>query len=378
MSVDRTRAFTPGLTVSSDVALERLRELPLPGEVIVSVGQSVGARQVVARANLPGDLHILKVAERMGILPAEVVQGLRVAKGEPVRSGGVLCEHAGLFGWFRTTFQSPVDGTVELISPETGHVAVRTASKPIEVRAYIGGVVQSVEPGKSVTIAAHGAMVQGIFGVGGEKVGTLRVLPIPVDKVLSRADIPEDCSGKVLVGGLAPSAEVLRCAAERGACGMVVGSVDDRALKDYVGRDIGIALTGDEPVNMTLMVTEGFGMIPMAQRIPELLRPLDGREVSINGATQVRAGAVRPELIAVHLGIQDGASAPNLAASSPGLQVGSRVRLIRVPYFGMWAEVIELPTHMEQIPTGAYARVLRARLNDGTVVTVPRANVELG
>jgi hypothetical protein len=271
-----------------------------------------------------------------------------------------------------------VDGTVELISPETGHVAVRTASKPIEVRAYIGGVVQSVEPGKSVTIAAHGAMVQGIFGVGGEKVGTLRVLPIPVDKVLSRADIPEDCSGKVLVGGLAPSAEVLRCAAERGACGMVVGSVDDRALKDYVGRDIGIALTGDEPVNMTLMVTEGFGMIPMAQRIPELLRPLDGREVSINGATQVRAGAVRPELIAVHLGIQDGASAPNLAASSPGLQVGSRVRLIRVPYFGMWAEVIELPTHMEQIPTGAYARVLRARLNDGTVVTVPRANVELG
>lgn len=377
MTAEHARAFTPGLTVGSQVALERLRELPLPGEVIVNLGQVVEARQVVARANLPGDLHILKVAERMGIIPSEVIQGLRVSKGAPVRSGEVLCEHAGLFGWFRTKFQSPVDGTVELISPETGHVAVRTASKPIEVRAYIGGVVQSVEPTKSVTIATRGTMVQGIFGVGGEKVGTLSVLPVPGDKVLSRVDIPEECSGKVLVGGLAPSAEVLRCAAERGACGMVVGSVDDHALKEYVGRDIGIALTGDEPVSMTLIVTEGFGMIPMAPRITELLRPLEGREVSINGATQVRAGAVRPELIVVDVNLPHASSAPQISAPSQGLQVGSRVRLIRVPYFGMRAEVIELPTQMEQIPTGAWARVLRARLNDGTVVTVPRANVEL-
>jgi hypothetical protein len=58
--------------------------------------------------------------------------------------------------------------------------------------------------------------------------------------------------------------------------------------------------------------------------------------------------------------------------------VGSIVRVIRVPYFGLRAEILELPRELTVIETGAMARVAKARLiESGQVVTVPRANLEL-
>jgi len=43
--------------------------------------------------------------------------------------------------------------------------------------------------------------------------------------------------------------------------------VSDETLRQYVGYDIGVAITGQENVPMTLILTEGFGELPMARRI---------------------------------------------------------------------------------------------------------------
>jgi hypothetical protein len=164
-------------------------------------------------------------------------------------------------------------------------------------------------------------------------------------------------------------------ARDAGAVGFVTGSIDDHTLREYVGRDIGVAVTGDENISMTLIVTEGFGPLPMGQRVWETLRAMNGARASLNGATQVRAGAVRPEIIsAAH--VQFGSSIREEAGAT-GLQVGSRVRLIRVPFFGQSGTVEDLPHDPQRIETGAWSRVLTARLDDGRIVTVPRANVEL-
>jgi hypothetical protein len=147
-------------------------------------------------------------------------------------------------------------------------------------------------------------------------------------------------------------------------------------LQQYVGYDIGIALTGDEPVSMTLIVTEGFGAIEMNPVVLDLLSRCDGQPASINGATQVRAGASRPEIITVP-GTAAGAAVGE-GGHSPGLTVGSRVRIIRVPYFGAQGVVVELPRELVQIETGASARVATIALDQGEKrVVVPRANLEL-
>ena len=367
-------ALTPGLQVSECARISRHRDLPVKGTILVQVGDRVSASQRVGEASLQGDLYILRVPEKMGIEPFEVMRGIRVSPGQQVTEGEVLCEHSGLFGLFRSKFSSPYSGTVEFITERTGHVGLRLPPRPFEINAYLSGVVTRIDPGKSVTIESVGPFVQGIFGVGGERQGILHCLPIPEDGSITIKDLPADCTGKILAGGRAPSADVVREAAARGAHGFITGSIDDRALAAFLGYDIGIALTGDEDISMTLIITEGFGEIPIGSRSWNLLSRLNGVAASINGATQVRAGAVRPEIVL----FPDVTSRSNQVSSTPqSLSIGTRIRMIRVPYFGVTAEIVELPAQMVQVETGAFARVLRARLESGEVVTVPRANVEL-
>ena len=94
---------------------------------------------------------------------------------------------------------------------------------------------------------------------------------------------------------------------------------------------------------------------------------------SINGATQIRAGVIRPEVI-----ISKPAGSAPPADATESLQVGSSIRLIRDPYFGRLATVAALPEELRLIETESHVRVLVAKLGDtGEEITVPRANVEL-
>jgi hypothetical protein len=203
------------------------------------------------------------------------------------------------------------------------------------------------------------------------------MLPVSRDSVVTEASIPAEAKGEVLVGGHSPTSEVLAKAAQAGAIGFITGSIDDRALREYVGHDIGVALTGDEDVPMTLMITEGFGALPMSERVLATLARINGKLVALNGATQVRAGAQRPEVIGPEVIGPMGEGVDARDDSDRALSIGARVRVIRVPYFGATGVVAELPHELTKIETGALVRVLTAKLDDGRQVTVPRANVEL-
>jgi len=334
---------------------------------------------VVAEAYRDGELRIVRAAEELGVRPEEVAKYLRFAIGDSVKQGDVIAEIQGLWGLLKTKVVSPIEGSIEFVSAATGHIGVRGPKDRLTLTAYLDGTIAEVEPERGVVVEARASFVQGIFGVGGERVGLLKLLGIPLDRKVTKECIPVDVSGCVLVGGHSPTLDALREASSRGAVGFVTGSIDDATLKEYVGYDIGVAITGDEPVPMTVIITEGFGAIPMNARVEAILRDVNGKRVSINGATQVRAGAVRPEIIGAPSAAQQANGASGSEESmNEGLRVGSVVRVIRVPYFGQRAVITALPRELERIDTGASARVARLKLElDGKEVTVPRANVEL-
>jgi hypothetical protein len=112
----------------------------------------------------------------------------------------------------------------------------------------------------------------------------------------------------------------------------------------------------------------------MAQRTFDLLKSLEGREVSINGATQIRAGVIRPEIVAPIGSILENKELPSKGQI---LDLGSNIRIIREPYFGKLGTVVNLPHELVEVESGAVVRTLEAELNDGTRVRVPRANVEI-
>ena len=139
----------------------------------------------------------------------------------------------------------------------------------------------------------------------------------------------------------------------------------------------GVAITGSEEIGITLVITEGFGHIAMAEQTFTLLKAREGMKTSINGATQIRAGVVRPEIV-IPL-VSDTVETVEMGkdGSTEGiLEVGSSVRIIREPYFGQLGRVTELPVELQNLETEARVRVLRVELEDGQETTLPRANVE--
>lgn len=370
------QAYAPALEVSRNTLVEKTRELPLKGVAQVKVGDLVKADTIVLTAELPGDLSVIRVADRMGFEPEDVAEKLLVAEGDSVTKGQLLCEIKTFFGLFTSQLLCPTEGIVEFYTSRNAHLGIRHEAKPISINAYISGKVARIEEGKRVVVQTAGALIQGVFGVGGERQGRIEVLDIGNDIVVTKAVLQRcgtNFSGAVLIGGSQFNLEAIQFAAEVGVLAIVTGSIDAGVLAAYVGREIGVSITGDEDVLATLIITEGFGKLPIAERVMSLAKELQGLTASVNGATQVRAGATRPEVIVANNKRIDSLQ----KTEQKILEVGAPIRVIRVPYFGSLGEISELPSQLQTIESGARVRVLRAKLSDGREVIVPRANVEL-
>jgi hypothetical protein len=369
-------AYTPGLRVTDHAVIRRERRLPLKGDVLVAVGAEVTADTVVARTELPGNVQTVNVAARLSIDPARVPDALIVPVGASVRKDDVIAEGKSLFGLVRQKAIAPSDGTIESVSPITGQLILRERPIPVEIDAYVRGVVAEVIPGEGVMVEAVGALMQGIFGVGGETFGTLRVVSSSPDDELTADRLTEAHRGCVVVGGSYVSYATLMRAKELGVAAVVVGGFDDHDLRELLGRDLGVAITGAEDLGFTLVLTEGFGRIRMADRTRRLLTNHEGEQASVSGATQIRAGVMRPEIVIPRA--TAGAGDRRAGAESPGIEVGSLLRVIREPYFGRIARVVELPPELQPLETEARVRVMSVEFaDDHSVAVVPRANVEL-
>jgi hypothetical protein len=373
-------AYTPGLTISADTIVRKVRRLPLKGQVLVQVGDSVNPDTVVARTELPGPVTTVRVAERLGVEPRELPKYLLKQVGDKVQAGEVIAERKSFFGLFTSRVTSPITGTIDFISEATGNIGIRYLPTPVEVTAYLRGLVVDVLPEEGAVVATRGVFVQGIFGLSGERHGQIALLADSPDEVVSDTKVSDEHKGKVLIAGALAHWRLMEAAKQVGAVALVTGGVLDTDIKKLLGYDIGVAITGHEPLPFTLIVTEGFGEIAMAKRTFELLASQEGREASVNGATQIRAGVIRPEVVVpkdTKLTL-DGLQAPERDEFAAGeLNIGTPIRLIRAPYFGSLGRVVALPPEPQEIETETKTRVLEAELVTGERVIVPRANVEI-
>jgi hypothetical protein len=369
-------SYTPGLTVTEQTVIRRRRVLPLPGTVLVGRGDMVRSDQPVARAELPGKVHPLNLANQLGVAPDEIKEYLIKREGDAVRKDEILAENKPLIKWFKTEIRSPITGKVESLSTVTGQVLLREPPRVLELLGYVDGTIVETHPNQGVTVETTCSLVQGIFGIGGETSGELVVAVTSPDEALMPAHLRPDMKGKIVVGGSFLPAETMAKAKELGVAGLVVGGIHDKDLRALLGYDLGVAITGTEQVGFTLILTEGFGTIPMAQKTFALLSAHAGEKASISGATQIRAGVIRPEIIIPQ---KTGGSVKAATAFSErgGIQIGDPVRIIRDPLFGKIGQVSALPSDLQKIPTESEVRVLEVKFADGSRAVIPRTNIEV-
>jgi len=376
------KAYTPGLKVSARTKHRVRRLLPVPGEVRVTRGERVSAEQVVAETFTEGEVTPMKLATLLGCTPKELPALLLKKVGDSVRKDEPIARSKGIFGLGKTEVKSSVDGVLESVSDSSGMAILRGEKVPIRVLAYMPGAVVEVLPGEGVIIENDASLVQGIFGVGGEAFGTISLACKSRDEDLHEDLITPAMKGTVVVGGARVTAAAVRKARQVGAAAVVAGGIDDQDLKEFLGYDLGVAITGSEKTGLTIVITEGFGDIAMARRTFALLAAHAGRGASVNGATQIRAGVMRPEIVIPLDGVDASKLAGLEAAADSGreagvLEIGTLVRVIRDPHFGVIGTVAALPEKPAVLGSGSKARVLEVSVENAGRITVPRANVEL-
>ncbi|MGE0822447.1 MAG: hypothetical protein AB7G75_11505 [Candidatus Binatia bacterium] len=371
-------AYTPGLRVTSDTTIRKHRLLPIPGEVLVTAGQQVAATTAVAQTALPGKVYPVNVANKLSIAPSDITSYMRKGESDTVVRGESIAENNPWLSWFKTQVRAPVGGTIENISHVTGQVFLREPPEIVHLSAYIDGTTVEVIPGQGVVVESRCAFVQGIFGIGGETSGVITLAVRRPEEVLTAEHLTEAHRGTIVLGGALVHQDVFQRARELEIRAVVVGGVHDRDLRELLGYDLGVAITGTEKIGFTLIITEGFGMIPMAKRTFDLLSSKVGSKASCSGATQIRAGVIRPEvIIPLQQGEEFRVPRSTFHVSEGGIKVGDTIRVIREPYFGVIARVKTLPAELQHISTESHVRVLVALLPDGQEVTIPRANVEM-
>jgi len=122
---EEAHAYTPGLKVKKSTIVEKMRRLPLLGDVYPKVGDKVNYSDVIARTEISGDPEIVKLSMVMGLEPEDTPKYMLKKIGDKVEAGETLAFYKALFGLIKKEVKAPVSGTLESFSEVT---AVRQSS----------------------------------------------------------------------------------------------------------------------------------------------------------------------------------------------------------------------------------------------------------
>lgn len=378
--------FLPSL--AQNILLTVERRLPALGEVGVAPGQRVQSDSTLARTLLPGRPRVYNLADFFDLPAQDIAKLLKKELNSKIKQGEVIAASRGLLRGRQ--FKAPFDGTLSGIEASSGYISLTPQPQPYNLEAYVRGNVTGIIPSYGANIELQANYARGALGFGGERHGVLRVLANKPADPIDPAAIDPRTTYFIVLGGSYITAETLQRAVELKVRGIITGSIKEEELTKFLeyrrrqafykvgqhGWRFPADLSGqDSP--LTLVITEGFGLRPMASRLFEMLLAHDGEELSINGTTRLRRGWQRPEIIMpVLTSIEASRAATKLGAADQLPRTGSVVRLINPTYLGAVGNVVSLPPSRRTANPGQLDRLAEVEVS-GTRLMLPFADIEV-
>ncbi len=368
---------TPEAPIAASVLVRKERRLPVAGDVLVRVGSRVEPDDTVAQALLPDPPITLNLAQLLGTRPKGLTKRLAKPIGANLDAGDVIISRRQ--GLRSQQVKSPVAGTLRSYDESTGEAIIQPGGTMFRLPAHLRGLITEQIPYRGVFIETPAAVVRGILGIGGEQHGVLKVAVSDENEELLPDQIDPRLTYAVVLGGSTTTAAALQKAIENGVRAIIIGSIMEAELRAFLGYLDGLhgwemgrtgwmfpppvpAAVLPPPPKLTLIITEGFGRVPMTRRAFELLAAYDSQEVAVDGTTRLRNGLARPEVI-VPLG-RTTTVRPASKIAAP-VVVGSTVRLLDPKHLGTVTKVIALAQGRQQVDSGLNVPAAQVTLPDG-------------
>jgi hypothetical protein len=336
--------------------LRRRRILPVEGQVLVSVGQTVNSGDTIAQSNLFTKHMMLDATRALG-LPADRVEKLiQRSVGEMVDEGAII---AGRRGVGARQLRAPAAGKIAAISE--GQILLQVSDESSLLTARVPGEIIEIEPNRGVVIESFCAWVQGVWGNGRLGDGIIQIVGDSPDHLLTADQIDMSLRGSILLAGHCNQRQALELAAQVPIRGLILGSLAIRLLP--------IA----EKVPYPIVVTEGFGEIPMNTDAFYLFSNRNEEPATVNAQRSDPLSGDRPEVIIPLKNV----GRPPRPVNMQSFRLGQSVRILVGPHKGTIGEIIALLPPSTLYSSGLRAAGAEVSLPRQGAVAQPLANLEL-
>ena len=334
----------------------RERVLPVKGTVLARLGQSVKSSDIVAEATWAREHIFLDVARTLNISADAADRLIRCKAGDKVPAGAVVAIGRGLLP---KTVKAPRDGRV--VAAGGGQVLLESGESRMELRAGISGNVTRIIGDRGVEIQTAGALIQGVWGNGRVDTGVMINLADKPDTVLTAERLDASMRGSILVVGEVKEESALLAAADLHVRGLIVGSAPPSLIP------------AAREMRYPVVLTEGFGALPMNSAAYRLITTNAKREATLNAEAFDRYSGARPEII-IPL---PASNPPPIPRDVEAFAPGQTVRLRRQPAAGQIGSIMGLHEGLSTFPSGLRAAGAEVRLENGEQLLIPLVNLEV-
>ena len=341
--------------VSKQMEFELERKYPGTCKSAIKVGEKVDPESVIAHCEISAGKRLIKIAHELGVGSRSVQKYLLRKIGDRIYVGEIIARRGGVLGLGKKEIKSPADGVITEIDAN-GDIIVNFLPVPVRLVAGAAGEITKVGQ-ESMFLKTIGVKVKGYAGVGKEREGLIQIIAEPNEFILPQK-ITGDCGGKIVVCGSLIERGAIEKAVTIGVHGIIVGGINHR---DFLSLGVG-------DIGTTILVTEGFGTIPMGRDIFEALKKIEHNFSFVSGEAK---SLFIPEF-------KQNASA--VAATEiiwKELALNDTVRIMREHSDDLIGKVESLSPGEEILNSGLSGEVAIVKLLSGKFKTVPAANLEI-
>jgi hypothetical protein len=349
-------------------------------KIFVQERQEVSPADIIGEGQVTAGFRTIYLANELNVSPKEAVKFLKRPLGQKIFQGELLAAKEGVLGFGKKILTSPADGIIDYYDDNKGSLRIKLLPKVTKLASGVYGIIDQVNPETGeVVIRTLANTVYGVIGSGHSREGILKVVGSP-DTLISSKQITGEMKEEILVGGSLVFLDALEKAVNLKVSGIISGGISARDFRAMSGGRWNISDFHWSDVGISLMVTEGFGSIPLPPDVFALLKEFDKKFVILDGN---RAKLILPisdanSMIYIRKVRLPVSPTPELETTIDlvHLKPGANIRLVATPLIGVCGKVESVDSSPTELPSGVVTNLVTV-ITRSRKLKVPYQNLEV-
>lgn len=368
------------LRFEKDIIARVSRFLSGSGKFNVAVGQEVTPDEVIGKAVISSGFRTVNVAKLLEVSPSTVGKYLQKRIGQNVYKDELLALKKEGFLQAKKIVTSPTDGILDFINPQTGEIKMSLLPKKIDLPAGAFGIVESVDSTRNlIYIRTQITRIYGVFGTGRARDGILHVLDRKNDLIDSNS-VSGKYADRILVSRGLIYKNAISAAISSGVAGIITGGINAKDYRGMAGGSLVFPKKFNTDVGISMVICEGFGLIPIGQDIIDLLLENDQKFIFIDGnnatiSLPISSSDCMTKIRGTKLPETDIIGHQPVIASDL-VKVGMKARVAGAAFLGEQGKIIGVDKVKTRLASGILAQLITIETSKRKI-QVPLNNIEL-